>query len=118
MESIVCSRDYLKSLPQQVKEKEIQGWISLVKRIIIEKAQKGDTSCVFTLQPATMAMKAMPCNTKTITLNLPRVTTTSAELVSYLNEAFPDCRVTINDNWTEVQPGLKRQSTDLVIDWF
>jgi hypothetical protein len=117
MESTDCSREYLKSLPQQIKDQKIQQWIGSIKRYVIENAQKGFTSCVFTLQPSYMPMNAMPCNEKTITLNLPNTTVSNEELIDYLTRAFRDCKVSINEVWNEVQPGLKRQTTELVIDW-
>ncbi len=118
MESTDCSREYLKSLPHQLKEKEIQNWIGSIKRHVIEKAQKGITTCVFTLQPSNMAMNAMPRNQNPIQLNLPNVSVSTDELIDYLSRAFRDCKVSINETWNEVQPDLKRQSTELVIDWW
>ena len=112
----MTSRAELLGLPEVQKQNVINAWVNNIIRTVKIHATDGYTSITFQPNTFGMALNAFPKGSAPRQLPLPEKCTME-DLLSYLKDAFVGCKVTYEEVWTEVRPGLKQSSQLLMIDW-
>jgi hypothetical protein len=108
------SRSYLKSLPEDRKQKEIDSLIKEYVDDIKNKAALGETTYWFPLN-AMINTDDNFVNAR----NHGNIATqiTIGDLVVGFEERFPDCKVSYQENWTERIGSMRYLKKGILLDW-
>ena len=105
MSNNVYSREYLRSVPEELKQKQIHQTINSFLHEILDIAATGKTSY----------MVNMTRVSKNLNSQSPKFT--DEELVAAIQKRFPDCAIKYEEQWVETGRNTRVRKTDIVIDW-
>jgi hypothetical protein len=105
MNSQIFSKAYLRGIPEQRKQEYIDILINQHLHDIKEAAAQGKTSYMY--KPITGGPVKR--------VSLPVIT--NDDLISAFKRKFPDCIVTYEENWVDVDSQNKVLKKGILIDW-
>lgn len=97
------SRSFLQGIPEQRKQQHINQIIQGFMNELLNVAAAGKTSYMYSLNVA----QSYP----------PPPVTTNDDLVSAFQKKFPDCDVSYQETWVDVNPHNRVLKKGIVIDW-
>ena len=108
MDSQMFSKAYLRGMPEQYKQNRIDYIISTFIKELKHAASQGKTSYMY--NPNNPYRHAMNSNTVE-----PKIT--NHDLVSAFQKKFPECKVSYEENWIDVDSHNKVLKKGILIDW-
>jgi hypothetical protein len=125
----VCTREYLQNLPIQRRKEFVNQQCEEYRRRIIDIAARGNTNCLISVS-STNAQGSQVLTTKKshnhldvgahIGLRIAGQITdppSTEEIIEYLKEKFPDCKVSYEEQWQDVAPGRRELKKGILVDW-
>jgi hypothetical protein len=100
------SRAQLQDLPAKRRRQAIVNYCDGLYHPVHEAATLGKTSYLHT-----------PNNRGTANCHPPPYIPTPEDILEGLKLKFPDCTVTLFNDWVDVRPGVREQRTGYLIDW-
>ena len=100
---------YLNGLPAQKRAEGVWLYIDRVIAKVLDAATNGKTGFIY-------EEKHWNYYTQGVGHRYP-VKPTMEELTIALQDWFPDSKVELQDFWVDVQPGIREQRRQIVIDW-
>lgn len=104
MSSPPLSRSYLQGIPEQRKQERIDYIIRGFMNELHNAAAAGKTSYMYSLNAVGQC-------------NPPPPVITNDDLVSAFQKKFPDCDVSYQETWVDVNPHNRVLKKGIVIDW-
>jgi len=113
------SREFLQSLPEKMKQAEVDGMIKGFWQSMYLTAENGQTSYFFDM---TNMRKVTPDPTRripvqTMALMNSQTTMTNDEILTRFQLAFPDCSVRYGEEWIESNASTRVLKRGITIDW-
>jgi len=105
MSSKTISRESLKRLPEEQRRGQIDNIVNQISGPIQAIAMSGKTSYMY--NPSTPPFN-QPCGMTPIT---------NEELIAGFKRKFPDCDISYQESWVEVNPNNKVLKKGILIDW-
>lgn len=100
------SREHLQALYRKSCLETIKQQVETMSNVVLQTAVQGQkTSHMFVITK----------NTRPVCIGY--YIPTPDDLVDGLKQMFPDCDVTLKDEWIDVRPGVREQRTGIVVDW-
>lgn len=106
------SRSFLQGIPEQRKQQHINQIIQWFIHELQNAAAAGKTSYMYSLDQR-HAVAAVGLGQS----NPPPPVTTNDDLVSAFQKKFPDCDVSYQETWVDVNPHNRVLKKGIVIDW-
>lgn len=100
------SRAQLQDAPDKRRRQAIVNYCDQLYQPVLEAANLGKTSYLHTPLKGTTA----GCYPHSY---IP----TPEDIMEGLNLKFPDCKITLFDDWVDVRPGVRERRTGYLIDW-
>ena len=120
MNNNVISRQYLQSLPLEVKRAEVSSLISTFQKALLSAAGSGQTSYLFDMTNADYIIespqKDVMKQSVYTSLN-PPYTIPLDELIQLFKERFPDCTITYQELMVDTKFNFKVPQKGILIDW-
>ncbi len=101
------SRAQLQDLPAKRRRQAIVNYCDQLYGPVNEAATLGKTSYLHTPNTRGGSMQCHP----------PPYIPTPEDIVEGLKLKFPDCTITVFDDWVDVRPGVRERRTGYLIDW-
>lgn len=105
---ISYSRDYLKGIPEQIKQQLIDNTVSRFIQDLRSAAANGKTSYLFVKDDD--KAKDHACRT-----NQPLLT--DADLIAGFCKRFPGCNIYYDESWVETNSNTRTLKKGIMIDW-
>jgi hypothetical protein len=100
------SRTQLQDVPAKRRRDAIMAYCDSLHHPVIEAAKLGKTSYLHT-----------PSKGLTTGCYPPPYIPTPEDILEGLKLKFPDCDITLFDDWVDVRPGVRERQTGYLIDW-
>jgi hypothetical protein len=101
------SRAQLQDLPAKRRRQAIVAYCDQLHGAVNEAATLGKTSYLHTPNTRGGSMQCHP----------PPYIPTPEDIVEGLKLKFPDCAITLFNDWVDVRPGIREQRSGYLIDW-
>jgi len=102
---MVYSREYLRSIPEERKQQQIDQTINSFQYEVVNIAATGKTSYMFDMTRVSQYRNSQS----------PKFT--DEELVAAIQKRFPDCAVKYEEQWVETGRDTRVRKAGIVIDW-
>lgn len=103
----IFSRLYLQGIPEQRKQENINNLINTFVHEICTVAAAGKTSYIYELNNNKCIARQYP----------PPPVITNDDLISAFNRRFPDCDISYQEIWVDVNSNNRVLKKGIVIDW-
>jgi hypothetical protein len=108
------SAEYLRNLPIQKRKEFVQLSCEQYTQRILQQAANGNTNILIDQNNN----QKNNLNVGMHTPNMWMATPPSAEeIIEYLKEKFPDCKVSYEEQWHDVAPGRRELKKGILVDW-
>jgi|688.fasta_scaffold1201772_2 hypothetical protein len=101
------SRAQLQDLPAKRRRQAIVTYCDALYQPVYQAATLGKTSYLHVLTPAMAVAGTKP------THYIP----TPEDILEGLTLKFPDCKISLFDDWVDVRPGVREQRSGILVDW-
>lgn len=111
MSTETFSRSFLQRMPEQHKQQHIDSLINVFIHDLRNAAIRGKTSYMYDLNNRqNNSQFVIP-----LSESLPRIT--NDDLVSAFQQKFPDCNISYQETWINVNSNNKVLKKGIMIDW-
>lgn len=104
MSSQIFSRSFLQGIPEQRKQKQIDEIIQEFLYNLLNAAAEGKTSYMYELIPENAHGRNPPV-------------ITNDDLVSAFQKKFPECEVSYQETWVDINSTNRVLEMGIMIDW-
>jgi hypothetical protein len=108
------TREYLINLPIQLRKQHVQQSCQDKIHAVLHEARSGKTSCMVPIPEAPAPSRGIIMHGQNQWNSTPP---TKDEIAELLKEAFPDCKITYEEDWVETSPGKKELKKGIKVDW-
>jgi len=112
--TISFSADYLRSLPEKLRQKEIDLKISQIissfSQILYEEASLGKTSYLYVIPTRTQEVHHQWIGMQVVSI-------TPDQLVGAFEKKFPGCKIIYNETWNDTSANTRVCKKGIMIDW-
>lgn len=106
------TRAYLTNLPIEMRKQHIAQVCQEYINPILAEARNGNTSCLVSIPDPLKASRM--CNPQQMWSKDPP---SKEEMAEFLQERFPDCKVSYEEAWIDTSPGKKELKKGILVDW-
>jgi hypothetical protein len=123
MSSSTYTREYLQNLPSETRKQWIKslyldhshGGNVIAK--VTEKAKEGETSVTIPLFNSLTPKNFIDCGSNLTRPHWAKNQITPEEVISILQEIFPDSKITYEEKWLQISPDKQELKKGICIDW-
>lgn len=102
---ITYSREYLKSMPEQRKQQEIDNIVNRFISLLRDAAASGKTSYLYVRD----SQRDHRCQ--------PQPLLTDADVIAGFFTRFPGCNIYYDESWVETNSNTRTLKKGIMIDW-
>jgi hypothetical protein len=117
MSSQKYSREYLTNLPIEMRKQYVEQQCQEKIHAILAEARQGKTGTLVSIPEPPAGKRGTVMYSQNQGTPWCSTPPSKDEMVAFLKETFPDCKITYEEKWIETSPGKKELKKGILVDW-